>query len=125
MAVKFSPCKDCECLFCFKSFDCGNGCTNPLRCSVENKPASHLLNKSDKWDYRTRKIILAAKQICPQYLTDHGIYNLLLRKDHIQLNGIPCKKEKRSLLNMELDHLAKTFDEMHQNGKISINWRKL
>ena len=120
---KFEVCTDCECSFCFKSFECGTDCTNPLRCSVDCKPKGFCKTKSDKWDYRTKKIMKVAKIVCPMYINVHSITNLLLRKDHIQQDGQICKKDKTALLNLELDYLAKRFDEMYQNGQISLNWR--
>jgi hypothetical protein len=123
--VKFKPCEDCECLFCFKSFECGTGCKNLMRCTVDDTPEGFIRHKSDKWDYRANKIIKATRIIDPEYLKENRIYNLLLRKDHIQIDGMSAKKDRTSLLNSELNYLAKRFDEMFKIGQTKINWRKL
>ena len=120
-------CEECiPCYKCYKTFDCGNGCTNPLRCSIQDKPKDFNKTKPDSWDYRTKKIMKMAKQICPEYLQKQGIYNLLLRKDHVSVvDGKIDKKDHRSPLNMELNYLAKLFDEMYWEGKTKLKWREM
>ena len=123
--VEFKPCKDCECLFCFKSFECGDGCTNLMRCSISDTPEGFIRYKSDKWDYRAKKIIKAGRIIDPDYMKENRINDLLLRKDRIQISGMSAKKDRTSLLNSELNYLANKFDEMYKIGQTKVNWRKL